>query len=281
MSGEADAYQLKREYFGQKINFKSKEDEGSRAASIKEDPSQELKYIFQNPRTITLGNFVEKSYHVIHTEKTKTKSTLIKHVEGGWPDSVENPNEVRQINNWKRTKEKKEDFPDKIRKLIGNTERILKENLRMDVYEEYFDNTKVKEEEVIDDTFSAKIKTVFKDTCEHKRSVSKVSFSPEEQHKIAIAYKLKENESTALIDKSKLPCLIWDTNNPNVPINVIYPNNNTEITTCAFNNKHPNILGVGCTNGTIRFFKIDTLEHLLTLPKPPALGQYNVQIGVS
>jgi hypothetical protein len=31
----------------------------------------------------------------------------------------------------------------------------------------------------------------------------------------------------------------------------------------------------GCTNGTIRFFKTTTLQHVLTLPKPPALGQYN------
>lgn len=264
MSGEADSYNLKREYFGNKINFKAKDDaDSSKAASIKEDPECESKYIYINPRTVTLGNYVEKSYHSIHTEKTKTKSLLIKHVEGGWPETVENPNEPRQINNWKRAKEKKEDFPDKVRKLIANTEIVLKQNLRIDVYEEYFDTSKQKVE-VLEDNFSAKIKTVFKDTCVYKRSVTKVVFSPEEQNKIAIAYKIKENESTILVDKSKLPCLIWDINNPNTPINSICSNNNTEINTCAFNNKHAHIFGVGCTNGTVLIYDLKTNKLLVT-----------------
>lgn len=263
MTEEANTYQLKREEFGKKINFKPKEDDNYKAACVKEDTNYEHKYIFKNPRTITLGNYVEKSYHIIHTEKTKTRSMPVKHVEGGWPDTVENPNEARQINNWKRTKEKKEDFPDKIRKLISNTETVIKQNLRMDVYEEYFDTGK-KSEEVIEDSFSAKIKTVFKDPSPYKRSVSKVCFSPEEQNKIAIAYKLKEDETTSILDKSKLPCLVWDTNNPNSPVNVLYANNNTEIVTCAFNNKHTNILGVGCSNGTILIFDLKANKLLVS-----------------
>lgn len=262
MSGEEGVFSLKREYFGQKIHFKPKEDENFREQSIKEDPNMEAKYIYKNPRTITLGNYFEKCFHVVHTEKTKTKSTLIKHTEGGWPDAVENPNEQRQINNWKRQKEKKEDFSDKIRKLITFSEAVIKQNLRMDVYEEYFDSGKAKLE-VDDDSFSAKIKTVFKDICEYPRSVSKVCFSPEEQHLIAIAYKLKENESTSLVDRSKLPCLIWNTNNPNTPKHALYPNTNTEIITCAFNNKISNILGVGCQIGTILIFDLKTDKLLI------------------
>ena len=262
MSGEDGGFQLKREYFGQKIHFKAKEDESFREASIREDPAQESKYVYQNPRTITLGNYVEKSFSVVHTEKTKTKSTLIKHVEGGWPDTVENPNELRQINNWKRQKEKKEDFPDKIRKLITYTELVIKQNLRMDVYEEYFETNK-NSKDLADDSFTAKIKTVFKDTCEYSRAVSKVCFSPEEQNLIAIAYKLKEDESNALVDRSKLPCLVWNTNNPNTPKHILYPNTNTEIITCAFNNKHSNILGVGCQIGTILIFDLKTDKLLI------------------
>lgn len=41
-----------------------------------------------------------------------------------------------------------------------------------------------------------------------------------------------------------------------------------------------NWIMTGCSNGTIRFFKLGTLEHLLTLPKPPAKGHCNVEVGV-
>lgn len=36
-----------------------------------------------------------------------------------------------------------------------------------------------------------------------------------------------------------------------------------------------------CGDGFIRFFKLDTLEHLFSLPKPPTLGSYNIERGVT
>lgn len=264
MASEADTYNLKREFFGQKLNFKAKE-EDSKGIYIKEDHSIMAKYVYKNPRSITLGNTVEKSAHIIHTEKTKTKSLLIKHVEGGWPESVENPQEPRHVNNWKRAKEKGEGFAEKVVNLIENTEDILKQNLRIDVYEDYFDESKYKKDAVpVDETYSIKIKTVFKDICPYKRSISKVCFSPEEQNKIAIAYKIHDSDNSILIDKNKLPCLIWDINNPNVPLSVLYPTNNSEIITCAFNSKYPNILGCGCSNGNVIIFDIKTSKQLVT-----------------
>jgi WD40 repeat protein len=35
-----------------------------------------------------------------------------------------------------------------------------------------------------------------------------------------------------------------------------------------------------CTEGTIRCFDPNTLEHIITLPKPPPLGNANVEAGV-
>ena len=88
MSGEDNSYQLKREYFGQKINFKAKEESDTKYLCIKSDPYLGRNYEGKNPKTITLSNIVEKSSHLINTEKTKTKSTLVKHAEGGWPEQV-------------------------------------------------------------------------------------------------------------------------------------------------------------------------------------------------
>ena len=36
-----------------------------------------------------------------------------------------------------------------------------------------------------------------------------------------------------------------------------------------------------CGDGFIRFFKLETLEHLFSLPKPPTLGSYNIERGVT
>lgn len=194
MSGDSNTYNQKREGFGGKINFKSKEEQKPQDLSFKADLSLAKNFEYKNPKTITLGNIAEKSSHLIHTEKTKVKSTLIKHTEGGWPDSVKDPNEHRDVQNWKRAKEKLEDFPIKVKTLIANTTQILRQNLRMDIYEDYFDeNVNVKSE----DNFSAKIKTVFKDTETARRSVNKVVYSTdEEQSKIAVAYRLHKDELT-------------------------------------------------------------------------------------
>lgn len=261
MSSESNQYQLKREHFGQKLNFKSRVVEDAKNIIVKPDQDSLLKYEYKNPRTITLGNIVDKSSHVIYTQKTEMKSISIKHVEGGWPEQVENPNEPRHITNWKRHKEKGEEFPEKVKKLIINTNDILRQNHRIDVYEDYF-SLDQGQSTASEDDFSAKIMTVFKDTCIYKRSVSKVCFSPEEQNKIAIAYKVKNMSNE--IDMSKLPCLIWDIKNPNTPLKALHTTNHSEIITCAFNYKHTNIFAAGCSNGSVAIFDLKTGKLLVT-----------------
>lgn len=36
----------------------------------------------------------------------------------------------------------------------------------------------------------------------------------------------------------------------------------------------------GCSDGVVRVFGTKSLEHILTLPKPPPLGQANIESGV-
>jgi dynein intermediate chain 2 len=252
MSGDSNQYNLRRESFGQKINFKAKEETDLKFLCFKPDPSAAKNYEQKNPKTITLSNIPDKSSHIIRTEKTKTRHISVKHTEGGWPESVKDPTEPREVNAWKRTKEKQEDFPTKVKILIANTTAILKQNLRMDIYEEYFEEGK---DIILEDNFSAKIKTVFKDTEPYKRSVNKVVWSVDEnQSKIAVAYRLNKGE--IIPTTYKLPCLVWDISNPNTPCNMI--TFNSEILTVAFNSKHNHIIGVGCANGTAAIFDLNT-----------------------
>jgi hypothetical protein len=201
-SGDSNVYTIKREHCGNRINLKPRDQDDPKKSTIKWEPHLEKNFDLKNPKTITIGNITEKSFHKVHTEKTKTQTKVVKHLEGGWPEQVKDPSESREVNNWKRAMEKKEDFFPKVKGLIGSTTEILKKNLRMDIYEDYFDNANniIKE-----DDFSAKIKSVYKDTFPLTRAVNKVSWHNEEQHLVAVAYKIKKQE--LLNEKLKLNVL--------------------------------------------------------------------------
>ena len=261
MSSEDSSYTLKREAFGQLINFKAKEMPLTNLNSISFKPDEKAidNYVPKNPKSVTLSNIVEKSFHMVNTEKNPTKTITLSHVEGGWPDEVINHSEIekvqREMKGWVRQKEKGEKFENKIRELIANTEKIFHQNQLMDVYEEYFEENKT---EVVSDNFEAKVKMVFKDTEPYKRTVAKVVWNvpeeKEEQKKIAVAYRLVKGQD---VPPNYLPpALVWDIDNPNVPTNVLHYS--SEIVTLAFNNKHTHILGVGCANGTAGFFDLNT-----------------------
>lgn len=259
MSSETNAYYLKREYFGQNLNFRKREDTDLKSLCFRPDSLAQKNYEYRNPKILSVTNIVEKSSHIVNTEKTTTKSVPIKHIEGGWPEYVVNNSEVekmqREMKNWVRAKEKTEFFEDKVKKLIANSTRILKQNLRMDIYEDYFEenpNSKM------EDNFSAKIKMVFKDTEPYRRIVSKVAWmipeDKEEQTKVAVAYKLHKDQE--IPPNYKLPCLVWSMDNPNTPLNVL--SCNSEILTLAFNTRISHILGAGCANGTAVIFDLHT-----------------------
>lgn len=46
---------------------------------------------------------------------------------------------------------------------------------------------------------------------------------------------------------------------------------------CTITNDH---LMCGCSDGVIRVFSTKTLDHIMTLPKPPPLGSANIEAGV-
>jgi len=257
MNSEDNSYTLKRSEFGQQIAFKAKEAPFTTSSYLKPDPNLINNYEPKNPKSASFTNFVEKSCHMVNTEKIPTKTITLSHLEGGWPDEVINHSEPekvqREMKGWVRQQEKGDKFEIKIRELIANTEKIMHQNQLMDVYEEYFDD---KRKETVNDNFEAKTKLVFKDPSQFKRSVNKVVWNipdeKEEQRKIAVAYKLAKNQD---IPPNYQPsALVWDIDKPNTPVNVI--SHTSEIVTLAFNNKHAHILGVGFANGTAGIYDL-------------------------
>jgi hypothetical protein len=204
---EGNTYILTLSLFNAPVQFKGKEGE-DKFQPFKEDPTRDKLYEVKNPKTITLGNIAEKSSHIIHTEKTKTKSIPVKHIEGGWPGK-DFQDDQREINNWKRRREGdggQPSVPDKVRKLIKDTEAIIKQNLRIDIYEDYLND---KTNQVKEDNFSANIQTVFQDMFNKdiKRTVNKVCFNwAEPQNFIGAAYRMDKNAKQSDLEK---PCVYF------------------------------------------------------------------------
>jgi hypothetical protein len=46
---------------------------------------------------------------------------------------------------------------------------------------------------------------------------------------------------------------------------------------CTITNEY---LMCGCSDGVIRVFSTKSLDHIMTLPKPPPLGSANIEAGV-
>jgi hypothetical protein len=200
-SGDNNTYTIKRSGFDGKINFKSK-DEIRKNMGFNQDLNTLKNFELKNPKILTVTNIIEKLTHTVCTEEKK-KSAQMKHVEGGWSESVVDFSEPREINNWKRQEEKKEAFPGKVKSLIARTETKIKQNLKMDIYEEYFDN---KNESDSEDNFSAKVITVYKDIEPKRRSVNKVVWYAEDvQTKFAISYKRHKDEADNRNNNYKLP----------------------------------------------------------------------------
>ena len=97
MNSEDNSYTLKREAFGQQIAFKAKEAPFTNATFLKADPGLMANYEPKNPKGTSFTNFVEKSSHMVNTEKIPTKTITLSHLEGGWPDEVINHSEQEKV----------------------------------------------------------------------------------------------------------------------------------------------------------------------------------------
>jgi hypothetical protein len=203
-------YTLKRDAFGHPTNFKMKEETRPHELSIKSEPELERNFEQRNPKTITLTNITEKSYHMVKTDKTKMNTLEMRHIEGGWPDEVAHTKDPaqhkREIQVWKRRIGTSEEFSNKVKVLVEKTVRILKQNRRLDIYEDHFENH---EGELVEDDYSAKTKSVFKDKCKYKRTVNQLAmYIEEDQTKVvkgvgrfAVTYKLCKGQDVPPTEK--------------------------------------------------------------------------------
>ncbi|XP_005412284.1 PREDICTED: dynein intermediate chain 2, axonemal isoform X1 [Chinchilla lanigera] len=235
-------YLKKRSEFGKQCNF------SDRPADLNVDipPNPELaaQFVERNPVDTGIQCSVSMSEHEANTERFEMETRGVNHVEGGWPKDV-NPLELEQTIRFRKKVEKDENYINAIMQLGFIMEHCIKQNNAIDIYQEYFDDEE--EVEVTEEASSAKTINVFRDPQEIKRTATHLSWHPDGNRKLAVAY--------SCLDFQRAPVgmshesYIWDLENPNRPEMALKPS--SPLVTLEYNPKDSHVLLGGCYNGQI------------------------------
>uniref|UniRef100_A0A8C9ARQ7 Dynein axonemal intermediate chain 2 n=1 Tax=Prolemur simus TaxID=1328070 RepID=A0A8C9ARQ7_PROSS len=235
-------YVKKRSEFGKQCNFSDHQAE----LNIDIPPSPELakQFVERNPVDTGIQCSVSMSEHEANTERFEMETRGVNHVEGGWPKDV-NPLELEQTIRFRKKVEKDENYINTIMQLGSIMEHCIKQNNAIDIYQEYFDDAETVE--VMDEAPSAKTINVFRDPQDIKRTATHLSWHPDGNRKLAVAY--------SCLDFQRAPAgmsndsYIWDLENPNKPELTLKPS--SPLVTLEYNPKDTHVLLGGCYNGQI------------------------------
>ena len=137
------------------------------------------------------------------------------------------------------------------RDLCANSEKYIKQNNEIDLYEEYFAG---ESPEHLSENITLKTVMIFKDPNEIKRAATKIVWHPDASTdlRIGVSYaQLRFQQMPAAMPKKSY---IWNLNNPNAPEKTLEPQ--SPITQMAFNHKNFDIIVAGQYNGALSFFDL-------------------------
>uniref|UniRef100_A0ABI8ABA9 Dynein axonemal intermediate chain 2 n=1 Tax=Felis catus TaxID=9685 RepID=A0ABI8ABA9_FELCA len=235
-------YVKKRSEFGKQCNFSDRQAE----LNINIPPNPELaeQFVERNPVDTGIQCSTSMSEHEVNTERFEMESRGINHVEGGWPKDV-NPLELEQTIRFRKKVEKDENYINAITQLGSIMEHCIKQNNAIDIYQEYFDDEDAVE--VTDEAPSAKTINVLRDPQEIKRSATHLSWHPDGNRKLAVAYSCLNFQRAP--EGMSHESYIWDLENPNKPEIVLKPS--SPLVTLEYNPKDSHVLLGGCYNGQL------------------------------
>jgi len=241
-------YQRKRNEFGKQPLFRDKK--AWQSVDIEPDPSYMENYDEKKFCSKEVQCIPEQSEHEVNTESLTFSNQGILHLQGGWPKDVD-PSDVEHTIRFRKKIEKDEEYIKSIKTLGDAMEQCIKQNNAIDIYEEYF-KEEIETEPPVVEPPSIKTYNVYRDPNPIKRAASCVSWYPDDNHKIAVAY--------SILQFQKMPanmCLdsyIWDIENPNVIDQTITPS--SPLVTLKYNPKDPHILIGGSYNGLVSYWDL-------------------------
>ncbi|XP_055448089.1 dynein axonemal intermediate chain 2 isoform X2 [Psammomys obesus] len=235
-------YLKKRSEFGKQCNFSDRQAELN--IDIAPNPELSALYVERNPVDTGVQCSASMSEHEANTERFEMESCGVNHVEGGWPKDV-NPQELEQTIRFRKKVEKDENYINTVMQLGSIMEHCIKQNNAIDIYQEYFDDEEAVE--VTEEAPSAKTINVFRDPQEIKRTATHLSWHPDGNRKLAVAYSCL-NFQRAPMGMSH-DSYVWDLENPNRPEIALKPS--SPLITLEYNPKDSHVLLGGCYNGQI------------------------------
>ncbi|XP_056101402.1 dynein axonemal intermediate chain 2 [Rhinichthys klamathensis goyatoka] len=257
-------YTKKRSEFGRQCNFSDRPAELH--VDILPDPSLAANFTVRDPCNVTMQCAEEMSEHEVNTERFESESRGINHVEGGWPKDL-NPEDVEATIRYRKKVEKDEHYQNTIMQIAGLMEHCSKQNNATDIYQDFFADEV--EEEVVEESEeepSAKTINVFRDPNEVKRTATSLSWHPDGNHKLAVAYSSLEFQKAP--NDMSFDSYIWDIENHNKPEMTLKPV--CPLVCLEYNPKDSHILVGGGYNGQIAYWdtrkgsqpvEMSTIEH--------------------
>jgi len=129
-------YTKVRAEFGKDIKFEDSLPET--LESILPNDEFDANYVQRNPSISEFDTTPDMSWSECNTDRLVTKSSSMRHTQGGWPKDVD-PEEMSDMQRFRKKAEKDEEYKTAMKLLGPMIGRCMKQNNTINIYEEYFD----------------------------------------------------------------------------------------------------------------------------------------------
>uniref|UniRef100_UPI003AAB5D2A dynein axonemal intermediate chain 2-like n=1 Tax=Centroberyx gerrardi TaxID=166262 RepID=UPI003AAB5D2A len=239
------AYSKKRIDFGQQCHFTDRPTE--LIVDIPPDPSLAATFIEREARDFAIECSQEMSEHEVNTERIRSVSCGINHVEGSWPKDID-PQDMDQTARFRKKALKDEHYVNSMPHLCSIMRYSMEQNNAIDIYKQYFEDEEAVE--AAPDQPSARTINVFRDPNEVKRTATGLSWHPDGSRKLAVAYSCLEFQKAT--EEMSFDSYIWDTENCSEPEMTVKPA--SPLICLEYNPKDSHILVGGSYNGLIAYW---------------------------
>ncbi|OEH80488.1 dynein intermediate protein [Cyclospora cayetanensis] len=188
---------------------------------------------------------IELSEHTVNTGSVSVCERGMRHIEGGWPKEVDST-DPQEVATWKKRAERDPALLQGLKQLTADCSRVLRQNLVVDLFEDYFKGTEVVRGN--EKRIYIKSKALLKDPlADCKRAVTCAAWHPEGPQKLAVGYGIMKFQG----QPESLPAsaLLWDPRHPNEPLAEL--GSPSPAVSLAFNTKISDLLVGGCYNGVV------------------------------
>ena len=184
----------------------------------------------------------------VNTPRTSVTSVGIEHTEGCWPREVDHK-DPDQTSRYRKNVEREEEFIDVTRGLVDQAEKAVRQNVTVDIYEEYFPEV---DHATSWPECSVKTVAVFKDRVEGEgRAVMAASWALGDD-RVALAYCnpdfLAEHPAHAL------SCPVYSVEDPSRPVVELEPEE--ALARVEWSPRHPGLVAGGGLGGILHCWDI-------------------------